>query len=134
MKHRRRHGAVLVAAIVCLVVVMLMGAAILRSIAIRHRQGRDDVYRVQSLWLAESAAERCAARLRDDPAYMGETWRVRLAHGAAALEGAAVIRVEPVAAPTNARRVRIEAHWPEGPLHRRLLRKELVIQLPTGDS
>ena len=129
----RRHGAVLVAAIVCLVVVMLMGAAILRSIAVRHRQGRDNLYRMQSLWLAESAAERCAARLRDDPGYTGETWRVRLAHGAAAMEGTAVILVEPVAAPTSARRARIEAHWPEDPLHRRLLRKELMIQLPTRE-
>ncbi len=129
----RRHGAVLVAAIVCLVVVMLMGAAILRSIAIRHRQGREDLYRMQSLWLAESAAERCAARLRDDPTYTGETWRVRLAHGAAALEGTAVIRVEPAESQPSTRRVRIEARWPEDPLHRRLLRKELVIQLPARE-
>lgn len=128
----RRRGVVLVAAIVCLLVVMLMGAAILRSIALRHRQGREDLYRMQALWLAESAAERCAARLRDERGYTGETWRVRLAQGAAAVEGTAVIRVEPAEGHTASRRVRIEAHWPDHPLHRRLLRKELLIQLPTG--
>jgi hypothetical protein len=87
-----------VAALVCLLVVLLVGAAILRSLTIQRQFSRTAAQCMQSFWIAESAASRAAARLREDPSYSGETWRVRLVQGrppAAAVRGSAVVRGSP---------------------------------------
>ncbi|MFV1968438.1 MAG: hypothetical protein ACC628_23685, partial [Pirellulaceae bacterium] len=85
-----RTGVVLVAALVCLLVAILLAAGLVQSIAIQHRQCREEEKQYQSLWLAESAKGRAAAQLAADAAYSGETWRVSVGQ----IEGVADIRVE----------------------------------------
>jgi type II secretory pathway component PulK len=122
---------VLVAALVCLLVTMLVAGGLLHSITIQHRHSRDDVTNAQSLWLAESAKARAAAQLAADAAYSGETWRVTLGQQ----EGVADIRVETPDGQPQQRRITVEARWPEDALRRRVLNRNLIIQLPrSGDS
>jgi type II secretory pathway component PulK len=125
----------MVAALVCLLVVLIMGAALLRGLIVHQRQSRHEVQRVQALWLAESAVGRAVARLQADPSYDGETWEP----GGDALDGdgAAWVRidVEEMEGQAEQKRVRIEARWPNDPLYRSIHRKELIVPLKgSGDS
>lgn len=73
---RKRCGAVLVAALVCLTLSTVLLGSLLNA-AIRHRkQMRWEEYRLQAEWLAESAVERTADRLADDAEYAGESWKI----------------------------------------------------------
>ena len=119
----------LVAAVVCLVVMMLVAAALVRSLVIQQRQSRDVVQKLQAMWLAESAVGRAAVRLREDAAYPGETWRVDIAVGNKTLSAAVLIRVDPVEGRADQRNVHIESRWPDDPLDRSMHRKDVVIQL-----
>ena len=126
----QHRGAVLVAAVVCLVIAMLVGAALVRCLTIQQRQSRETEQRLQALWLAESAAGRAAARLSADAAYSGETWDIVWPAA-----GVVRIQVEPLADQPAQRRVRIEARTSADPLRGSMHRKELVIHLPnTGDA
>ncbi len=126
-----RHGVILVAALVCLLVAILVAAGLVQSIAIQHRHCRTEESHLQSLWLAESAKGRAVAQLAADAAYAGETWRVSVEQ----TEGVADIRVETLDGQPQQRRITIEARWPDDALRRRVLRRNLIIQLPgSGDS
>jgi hypothetical protein len=117
----RRRGALLIAVMVCLFVVMTIAGTIVRTLIAEHRQSRVMHRRTQAAWLVSAGAERAAARLRTDPAYLGETWRIP----AEQLEDDAVVSivVQPAAPPgeTEAdegtlRHVVVEAAYPaQGP-------------------
>jgi type II secretory pathway component PulK len=126
-----RDGVVLVAALVCLLVTISVAGGLLQSITIQQRHSRDDETNVQALWIAESAKARAAAQLAGDAAYAGETWRVSLGQQ----EGVAEIRVETPDGQPQQRRITVEARWPEDALRRRVLKRNLIIQLPrSGDT
>jgi Tfp pilus assembly protein PilX len=126
-RHRkRRRGAVLVAALFCLAVVLAIAMALVRSALVEHRQTQRRAQQLQSFWLAESAAERAALRLRAEEGYTGETWRPQLLEGdAAAATGVATIRVEPV--PEGGRKIVVEARYPESETWGIVSRKELLV-------
>ena len=69
-----RRGMTVVAVLVCLLVMMLLGAALLKlALAEREQQPRSE-RRLQAEWLVESGLERARARLAADASYAGETW------------------------------------------------------------
>ena len=126
-----RTGVVLVAALVCLLVAVLVAGGLLQSIALQHRQCRNEEKHLQTLWLAESAKGRAAAQLAADAAYSGETWRVSVGK----IEGVADIQVEAPDGQPRQRRVTVEARWPDDAIQRQVLRRNLIINLPgSGDS
>jgi type II secretory pathway component PulK len=118
---------VLVAAIVCLLVAMLVGAGLVRSLAVQHRVSRDEQRHLQALWLAESAVQRAWVRCENDAAYEGETWQVKLRSASGLRTAKVVIEVSGQDNQSDGRRVRIEAIWPDDPLYRSVRHREFVI-------
>jgi hypothetical protein len=67
---------VIVAALVCLLVVMAILGTMLQSALRAHRQLRVERDRRQTEFLVEAGAERAASLLRAQPDFRGDTWRL----------------------------------------------------------
>lgn len=74
-RHRRRAGAAIVA-LVCLSVIALVMAGLLRVNLSRAEEVRRMVHRCQADWLIEAGLERAVARCAVDPAFEQETWSI----------------------------------------------------------
>jgi type II secretory pathway component PulK len=114
--------------LVSLAVAAAISVSVLRLAALQRRSLEIHQWQAQAEWLAESGLERAAARLAADPAYRGETWTIP----AEALEtdgGVVAIRVEPVAAQPDRRRIRIEAGYLSG---RARQTRDATLTLPKG--
>jgi type II secretory pathway pseudopilin PulG len=107
-----------VAVLVTLLVAALLAAAFIQSLVGHLRQVRIAEQQQQSFWLAESAMQRALQRLATDADYRGETWNVspELLGGPDA--GLAVIRIEPTTSPQPGTWIRVEARYPDDPVHR----------------
>jgi hypothetical protein len=126
---RKRRGVGLVVAITTLLVVMLMTAAIMRSIVMGMRQSRQSAVELQAQWLADAAAARAAAQLRTDRQYGGETWRAETTAGREDAIGIAEIHVEPLEN-SNQRRVAIDVRYPDHPWRRVAISRTYQIEIP----
>jgi len=93
---RPRRAVVLVAALVCVGVALSLTTEVLRHALQTRRALRKELLVRQTDGLAEAGLVRAARRLADDPAYVGETWRLDAAAGLPA--GAAEICIEVAAA------------------------------------
>lgn len=132
---RPRRGAVLAALLICLLLVMLVSAALVRGLVVQHRLVRSESQRLQAIWLAESAVDRAIVKLRSDAGYAGETWAVSFGEPADKPGGVAVIRVEAVEGAAEQRTITIEARWPDDPVFRVLEQRQLIVDLvDSGES
>ena len=132
---KRRRGVVLAFALVCLFVVAAIGAALLRATVDEHRQETRRQHQTQAMWLAESAVQRAAAQLAASPDYQGETWRIDAAALGDRWAASAAIRVEKIEGDPAARRIVVEARYPEDQQYRVLQRRQITIRLPvTGEN
>jgi len=125
----RRRGAVLLVAVVSIAVASVIFLSLLRlSVAERSRVDTE-AWQVQAAWLAESALERAVARLADDPAYQGETWKLS-AEDLGTRHGAAVtIQTETVAEQKQRRLIRVEADYPDRLQRRARCSKQIVVEV-----
>ncbi|MCX7428247.1 MAG: hypothetical protein NTW96_21790 [Planctomycetia bacterium] len=129
------RGVALVIAIVCLAVASALLVSVARLSVARRSASRAQEWRAQAGWLADSAIERAAARLRGNPRYPGETWNVP----ADALGGSAgVVRIEiqiPADRPET-REVRVTADYPDDPEHRARESRRVIVTVTnsTGDK
>jgi hypothetical protein len=128
----------MVPAMVCLVLVGLLCAAVLRLAQSQRGVVAAEERRMQAEWLAESGLARAAARLAADPGYKGETWDVAAGALGGAEPGVVRIAVEAVKDAPGRRRVRAEADYPGGTSRRARLSKELILDVgnerPGGPS
>jgi Tfp pilus assembly protein PilX len=69
-----RHGAALVVALICLLLVGVLAATLARSAVLQHDQVLQEQWQIQAESLAASALDRAAVQLAIDPDYSGETW------------------------------------------------------------
>ena len=77
-RHSRR-GMTVIAVLMCLVVLTLIGAALLKLGLARRQFNRDLEKRLQAEWLVESGLDRALARIATEGDYKGETWRLSAA-------------------------------------------------------
>jgi type II secretory pathway component PulK len=84
---------------------------------------------LQAQWLAEAGVERAAARLADDPGYAGETWTVSAQELAGRRGGVVRIHVAAASKDAKSRLVRVEADYPDDPVHCRRWKKEITVDL-----
>ena len=140
---RSRRALTTVVVLVCLIVITLIGAALLKVGLAQRKAVRSEEHRLQAEWLAESGLDRALARVTLDRNYRGEEWPIRpedLSLGALASVGepsssaaqpAAVITisVERIAESANRRRIRVQADFPLDPLVRSRHTKQMVIDL-----
>jgi hypothetical protein len=134
----RPRGAALIVAIVCLAIASALLISVARLTVIRRGAAQGEQWRVQACWLADSALDRAAARLRVDAQYRGETWKIPAESLGGPSAGAVRIEVEAVADQPNARLARVVADYPDDPQRRARKTKEAILRLPitnlTGDK
>ncbi len=141
VRHAQRRGAILVAALVCLLVVAMVAGLVTQRLI---RAKREQVQRVaawQAEWLCESAAQRAAAALAVDSGYRGENWTISAdelgeAAGHVATVGRAAITIAPLresGEQPRGWRVAIEARYPaDGPWSVRRSREFTIAESGTG--
>ncbi len=71
-----RRGAVLVAALACLLIVMSIIGSMLQGALRARRQLHAERDRRQTELLLEAGVDRAAVQLRRDPEFRGETWKL----------------------------------------------------------
>jgi Tfp pilus assembly protein PilV len=127
---RNARGMVLMVFLVCLAVAaaLMIGAA--RMAMTSHQATQTASWNVQAQWLAESGGERAAAKLAADAAYAGETWALPAAELGGQDGGVVRIQVKPIAGEEKRREVKIEADFPDDPLHYARQEKAIVLDLP----
>jgi prepilin-type N-terminal cleavage/methylation domain-containing protein len=74
--HTERRGAILVAALVCLLVVAAIAGLVTQRLIRGRRELAQRAAAWQAEWLCESAAQRAVAALKANDAYRGEQWSV----------------------------------------------------------
>jgi hypothetical protein len=129
-----RRGFIAAAIVVVLFVLVLLGSGLLRVVWLRHGDLRAAERRLQAEWLAESALDRAAARLADDPSYAGETWNIP----ADRLGGRddATVRIEMRPSPGHADRrvIRARADYPAAEARRSRQSREITIVVPPATT
>jgi hypothetical protein len=120
---------VLIVILVCFVVAAAMFAMLARQSLAERRAADVRLWAAQANWIAEAAVERAAARLAADAKYAGETWTISAAEMGGKQVAQARIRIEPVAGRPDSRLLRIEADYPDDPVHRARSTKQITIDL-----
>ena len=128
-KHRR--GAILIVILVCFLVAASMFALLARHSVAEHRAAETQLWTAQAQWIAEAAIERAAVRLAVNADYTGDTWTISAAELGGNDGGQARIRVEKIDGSSNRRTVRVEADYPDDPVHRSRWTKQIAIDLKT---
>jgi hypothetical protein len=128
--NRSRRGVVLAAAVACLFLTVLLSAGLAVSAVHRYRQLERQERDLQAAWLAESAVQRARALVRLNPDYTGETWLVPAEELNSQYSGTIVIAVAADDANAKRRRATIEAHYPDEPVNRTRVVKEIVWPSP----
>ncbi len=115
MTHSRRirRGAVLAAALVCLLVVLSILSSMLHSAIRARRQLHAERDLRQTELLLEAGLDRAASVLGQSADYRGETWNVPAAEILGHGEGQVVIELKE-SSDANARQVHITAEYPHG--------------------
>jgi hypothetical protein len=137
-----RRGLTVVAVLMCLIVLTLIGATLLKLGLVRRQINRDLEIRLQAEWLLESGVDRALARAakRD---YTGETWRLAAADlglperseqknrqtEASVVAAIVTISVDQPGAEADHRRIRVHADYPLGGTHPSRRSKELLVDL-----
>jgi len=135
-----------VAVLVCVIVLTLVGAALLKLGLARRQVGRDFEHRLQAEWLVESGLSRALARITAERDYKGETWSIDPADlglpeqpqpgngNAKGHSAAAIVTISVKQPETNRRLVRVQADYP--PLGAKHLRcsQEISIDLEPARS
>ncbi len=140
---RSRRALTTVAVLVCLIVISLIGAALLKVGLAQRSQIRSQEQRLQAEWLAESGLDRALGRLAADRSYLGEKWPIRAQElsvpagpapgqtsGSPARQTAMItITVDRVRENANRRRIRVQADYPLDPPARSRHTKQMLIDL-----
>jgi Tfp pilus assembly protein PilX len=126
---QRRRGSVLIVILVCFIIAAAMFVMLGRQAVAQRNAAEGHLWTAQAQWIAEAAVERAAARLRADAKYPGETWTITAAEIGGKQDAKARIHVEPLAGRPDSRLVRVEADYPDQPVHRARCTKRITIDL-----
>lgn len=133
----RRRGLTAVAVLICLLIITMIGAALLRLGVARRDEGRAQERRVQAEWLAQAGLGRALHRLAEGPDYAGESWKLSAADLGLAASGspgrdpAAVvaIAIERPAGAAGRRLIKVQADFPPDPPRRARHSLQMLVDL-----
>lgn len=128
-QHRPRRAVVTVAVLVCLLLITLIAASLLRMVHSQRALIRVEERGVQAEWLAESGLERASMRLEEDSGYHGETWSIPAESIGGSDTGVVTILVEPGRESSRRRLVTVHADYPIEPVQRVRRSKQSVVDL-----
>ena len=123
----QKKGVVLVCVIVCLAVVALILAGMLKRTLLTRQQIRTERNARQTQWLVQAGAERAAFFLARDSKYKGEQWSLPADAIAGTEPGAVSISVSRDA--TDRANVQIVAEYPSGNVFAIRRTREFLIDL-----
>ncbi len=129
-----RHGAVMVVAMICLMLVMLILGSLLKLARTHHDQRQWAETKSQATWLAESSIDRAANRLAADSAYGGELWEIPAADLDGRHAGTAKITVTESADLADVRVVKVEAIFPANATRFAKRTKQLLYRVEPSNS
>lgn len=134
-RHRRqRRGAVLIMALVCLVLAVMIGGALLRWVVLEHKLLATRADQSQARWLAEAAIERAAVRLASDAEYPGEIWEIAAGELPSGQAGRAELRIDAIEDQARQRSITVVAEYPLDAGTPARVRKQITYQLPQEDE
>ena len=122
-----RQGAVLVAVLVCLIVVLGILGNMLKATLLAHRQLHTERDLRQTELLLQAGSDRARFRLANETNYHGETWNLPPGAIVSNAEGRVTIEVSPDDLTT--RTVKIAAEYPLG--SDASIRRSRTIHFPT---
>ena len=123
------RGAVLLVAMVCVAIASLVSISLLRLALAQEDAIQNDARQLQASWLAESAVDRAAARLRADDAYQGETWNLPAQLLFDADDAAIEIKILAVTGRPELRRIDVQVDYPANAEFRSRQSKSVMITL-----
>jgi hypothetical protein len=123
----RRHGVVLAATLVCVVIAIMLAAALTKATLLQYRQVQGSDCQQQSFWLAESGVQRAVHHLHASADYPGETWEVSAETLGSDSAGVVVIQVQSTAQPQAGWAVRVESRYPAQALPRAMFIREVFV-------
>lgn len=126
-RSNKRSGAVIIAALVCLLVVMAILGAMLRGTLRNFRQMRSERDLRQTELLLQAGSERAVNRLANDANYRGETWSLPSDEVAGSGDGRVTIEITP-ATGKAAGNAKVLAEYPLG--GETSIRRSVVFQIP----
>lgn len=126
----RRRGAILFAAMVCLLILSLVLGVLLQTSLSQRKQVRKAEQQTQAAWLAESALARAVQKHRADANYQQETWTVPAAELASPHEARVEISVKPSEQPAG-QQITVRVQYPAGQPDAIQVTRQLT--LPTGE-
>jgi hypothetical protein len=123
-----RRGAILVVILVCFVIAATLFVLLAQSAVSERRAAETRYWHLQAQWLGEAALERTAARLATDPEYDGETWTIPATEFAGNQDGTVIIQLEKDSDHPGRHLVRVEAFYPNDPVHCSRWEKQIVME------
>lgn len=123
----------MVVAIVALLLISTICFSLVRWALAATQQAERQQWRVQSVWLAESALSNATTRLRDDPDYAGQAWNSGEITGRMP---SSRVRLQIKTDPNDKRRRIIDAiaDVPDDPTDRVRTQRTLNLTLPESES
>ena len=123
----RRRGAIILIVMVCLLLISMIGASLLKLATAQRKQSRREQLRLQAAWLAESGVERAAVKLVADSKYSGETWELKADELGAGRPGRVRIEVKPDDRNSNRHVVSVVADFPSNTEQRARVSKRVFM-------
>jgi type II secretory pathway component PulK len=130
----RQRGTIILFAMLALLIVSMLGASLVRTVAVSHQQLLREQLRMQAVWLAESGCDRAVSQLRRSSAYMGEVWSVPAEQLSA--DRTAVVRIRVEADPKSEIRriVAVTAEYPAASSQAVRISRQISVALSTGNK
>jgi len=126
-RSNERSGAVIIAALVCLLVVMAILGTMLRGTLRNYRYMRSERDLRQTELLLQGGSDRAVNRLANDANYRGETWSLPSDAIAGSGDGRVTIEITP-ATDKAAGNAKVLAEYPLG--GETSIRRSVVFQIP----
>ena len=126
----RRRGAVLVGVLVVLMVTSVLFGALLRRGRQEQLLLRRQQYSAQAEELVQSGLERAAAKVRRNPEYKSEQWRLTAAELGGREDALVQIDVQTIEDRPQRRRVSVVVDYPQAAERRIRQRGEAILDLP----
>ncbi len=123
-----RSGVVLAATLICVVIAVMLAAALAKATLLQHRQVQVEDCQQQSFWLAESGVQRAVYQLHASADYVGETWEVPAEVLGSDGAGVVAIQVQPTSQPQAGWDVRVESRYPAQALPRAMYVRSVFVQ------
>ena len=107
-----RCGSIVLIPMVFLILSLAVIGVLLKQTSIEHKQLKKEHYQLQSLWLADAAAQRAVVKLGTQPDYDGEIWKLLPEEINGEFPGEVHIEIDRSQKDKNIVTIRIEASYP----------------------